>query len=144
MKKYISIILALCLTGMTACGSSKAADVSNTDTVSVQEDAKNENTENIETDKKTDDNESTSDISDSDKTIINTTDIFSKRDTSGSFEESECEKITLVDGMSATTADGVNITGDTITIKKEKQGYDFVYSRKIYLHVIYEMPIIVT
>lgn len=119
MKKYISIILALCLTGMTACGSSKASDVSNTDTVSVEEDAKNENTENIETDKKTDDNENTSDISDSDKTIINTTDIFSKRDTSDSFEESECEKITLVDGMSATTADGVNITGDTITIKKE-------------------------
>ena len=26
MKKYISIILALCLTGMTACGSSKASD----------------------------------------------------------------------------------------------------------------------
>ncbi|MBD5452099.1 MAG: carbohydrate-binding domain-containing protein [Lachnospiraceae bacterium] len=52
-------------------------------------------------------------------TIIDIDNAFSKRDLSGAYEESECEKITLSDGGSTTDSKGVAINANTITIQKE-------------------------
>lgn len=52
-------------------------------------------------------------------TMINTETVFSKRDLSGAYEESECERITLSDNGSTTDSTGVAINMDTVTIQKE-------------------------
>ena len=52
-------------------------------------------------------------------TMIDTENVFSKRDLSGAYEESECERITLSDGGSTTDSTGVAINMDTVTIQKE-------------------------
>ncbi len=54
-----------------------------------------------------------------DCSVINTEKLFSKRDLSGAYDEDECSVITLRDGGSTTDGKGVEIDGDTVTIKEE-------------------------
>lgn len=54
-----------------------------------------------------------------DRSVINTEKLFSKRDLSGAYDEDECSVITLRDGGSTTDGKGVEIDGDTVTIKEE-------------------------
>lgn len=55
----------------------------------------------------------------SETTMIDIDNIFSKRDLSGAYEENECEKITLSDKGFATDSTGITINDNTITIQKE-------------------------
>jgi len=52
-------------------------------------------------------------------TMIDVDKVFSERDLSGEYEESECEKITLSDNGAATDSTGVEMNANTITIQKE-------------------------
>lgn len=51
--------------------------------------------------------------------VIASGELFTDRDLSGTYDESEAVAITLKDGASACGGDGVQIEGDTITITKE-------------------------
>lgn len=55
----------------------------------------------------------------SETSSLDTSDMFTDRDLEQTYDESEAETITLADGASSTSADGVTIDGDTITITKE-------------------------
>lgn len=55
----------------------------------------------------------------SETSALDTSDMFTDRDLEQTYDESEAETITLADGASSTSADGVTIDGDTITITKE-------------------------
>lgn len=52
-------------------------------------------------------------------TIIDTEDVFSKRDFSGEYEEDECDQITLSDSGFSTDSKGVAVDANVITIQKE-------------------------
>lgn len=52
-------------------------------------------------------------------TLIDTDNVFSKRDLSGEYDENECEKITLSDNGVTSDSAGVETDGNTVTIKKE-------------------------
>ena len=55
----------------------------------------------------------------SETSSLDVSDMFTDRDLAQTWDESKAETITLSDGASSTSADGVTIDGDTITITKE-------------------------
>ncbi len=64
-------------------------------------------------------NDMENNVFEGDYSIIDTENLFSKRDLGGTYDEETCETITLRDGGSTTGSKGVEIDGDVVTIKEE-------------------------
>lgn len=112
MKRYGYLAAACCVSVLlSACGSADAAD---TKQVEAKTAAEANKTDTDVTSGKSDAVQAA--IPDS---IINIADVFSKRDLSGDYDESECGSIVLADSGSAADCGGVSIDGDTVTITAE-------------------------
>ncbi len=99
----LSVTLLICML-VTACG--KNTDGGAADTKSIKRDSNS-------------DNNAVTVAASTTETFINTSEIFSNRDLSGEYEESECDKITLSDTGSTSDSKGTAIDGSTVTITKE-------------------------
>lgn len=115
MKKY-QLFAAAVSAGLflTACSASATLEATENNAVggSVQE----TNRENV--------NNNTSEQTvnrtfQGEATIIDTENVFSKRDLSGEYEEDECDRITLSDSGFSTDSKGVAADANAITIQKE-------------------------
>jgi hypothetical protein len=110
--KYVAAFMASCLM-LTACGSnsSDSGDVNAQDTVVSESEAAPtppEMPSNINSDSEA-----------FTGSLIDKDDVFSDRDLSGEYKESDCKAITLSDNGSTSDGKGVEIDGNTITITKD-------------------------
>lgn len=115
MKRYqyraavLSTILSISVL-FSACGNAIKADINNEEKENAKIETAKNDTDVIST------NASESALV---GTTIDASTAFSNRDLSGSYEVSNCEKITLSDSGSSSNAKGVSIDGSTVTITKE-------------------------
>jgi hypothetical protein len=111
--KYVAILMAGCLM-LTACGSNSSdSDESNPQDTVVSE---GESVQALPPEMPSDVNSDSEAFTGS---LIDKDDMFSDRDLSGEYNESECIVITLSDNGSISDGKGVKIDGNTITITKE-------------------------
>ncbi|MCM1048157.1 MAG: carbohydrate-binding domain-containing protein [Clostridiales bacterium] len=109
MKKFIyfvkilSLAIAICLFA-TSCGS-------NAETVSQEVNSQGADSQGTNSQKE--------DSQGTDSQSLNASELFSNRDLSWEYDESECEKVELADNNSTSNSKGVEIDGNVVTITKE-------------------------
>lgn len=115
MKKY-QLLAAAVSAGLflTACSGSATLEATEDNAVggSVQE----TNRENVNNDTS---EQTVNRTFQGEATIIDTENVFSKRDLSGEYEENQCDRITLSDSGFSTDSKGVAVDANAITIQKE-------------------------